>query len=272
VPEWLDWEQWIGPAQMRPFKDGVYLPLIYRGVRVGIWRAWYDFGTGALGDMACHMVNMPFRALKMGYPNAVECEASSDLHPETFPKTSRIRFEFPAREGLAPLKFWWYDGNPDEPGLPPMRPPTEVTKEITDMYGKLPRGGVLMVGDKGNLFSGNDYGEKCMLMMKGENIYTAMEKHEAANAVPQTIPRIPGSDPYQVRHVQEWFQGMRNGTPTYSRFAIASELTEINLLGCVAFRIGIGKKMEWDAKNVKSPNCPEAAQFLKPAYRKGWKA
>jgi hypothetical protein len=106
VPDYLNWDAWIGPAQMRPFKEKIYHDFV--------WRGWYDFGTGALGDMACHMVNMPFRALKMGYPTVVQCEEASELHPETFPKTSRIRFEFPEREGLSPLKFWWYDGNPDD--------------------------------------------------------------------------------------------------------------------------------------------------------------
>ena len=85
------------------------------------WDFWFDFGTGALGDRACHTVNMPFRALKLGYPNVVECEAASRIYPETFPKTSRIRFEFPERDGLPPLKFWWYDGNPGDE-LKPLRP------------------------------------------------------------------------------------------------------------------------------------------------------
>ena len=105
VPETLDWNQWLGPAPERPYKNGVYHPFK--------WRGWLDFGTGALGDMACHTVNMPFRACKFGYPNVVECEVASRLFPETFPKTSRIRFEFPEREGLPPTKFWWYDGNPN---------------------------------------------------------------------------------------------------------------------------------------------------------------
>ncbi|HEX4645069.1 MAG TPA: Gfo/Idh/MocA family oxidoreductase, partial [Verrucomicrobiae bacterium] len=106
VPQNLDWDLWLGPAKERPFKKDVY--------HTFKWRGWYDFGTGALGDMACHTVNMPFRALKMGYPSAIECELDSRVYPETFPKTSRIRFEFPEREGLPPLKFWWYDGNPQD--------------------------------------------------------------------------------------------------------------------------------------------------------------
>src|SRR2546426_7199528 len=110
VPEYLDWDIWIGPAPMRPYKKGVY----HSPGATGRWRGWRDFGTGALGDMACHTVNMPFRTLKLGYPNVVECEETCELHAETYPKTSRIRFELPAREGLPPLKFWWDDGSPVE--------------------------------------------------------------------------------------------------------------------------------------------------------------
>ncbi len=94
VPANVDWDLWLGPAPFRPFKKGVYHDFA--------WRGWYDFGTGALGDMACHTVNMPFRALKLGYPTAVELEVASRIYPETFPLTSRIRFDFPEREGLPP--------------------------------------------------------------------------------------------------------------------------------------------------------------------------
>ena len=258
VPEYLNWDAWIGPAPMRPFKEGVYHDFV--------WRGWHDFGTGALGDMACHMVNTPFRALKMGYPSLVQCEEASALHAETYPKTSRIRFEFPARQGLAPLKFWWYDGNPDDPYKPytlPLRPAPEATKDLIDIYGKLPSEGILLVGDRGKLFSQHDDFGQAMLKLKGEESYTAMEKHECAKTVPQTIPRSPG-------HNEEWFRMMRGGAPAYSNFAIASQLTEIILLGCVAMRVGVGKEMKWDAKHVKSPNCPEAAQYLKRHNRQGW--
>jgi len=254
VPDYLNWEAWIGPAPMRPFKEGVYHDFV--------WRGWNDFGTGALGDMACHTVNMPFRALKMGYPSVVQCEVASALHSETFPKTSRIRFEFPAREGLVPLKFWWYDGNPDDK-ISPMRPKFEVVRDLMEMYDKLPASGCLLVGDKGKLFSPDDYGANSLLRLKGENGFSATEKHAAAKAVPQTIPRSPG-------HNEEWFRMMREGTPAYSNFAIASKLTEIILLGCVAMRVG--KEMHWDGEAMKSPNCPEAAQYLQRHNRDGWMA
>jgi hypothetical protein len=255
VPDYLNWDSWIGPAPMRPFKEGVYHDFV--------WRGWYDFGTGALGDMACHMVNMPFRALKMGYPTVVQCEEASSMHAETFPKTSRIRFEFPEREGLVPLKFWWYDGNPDDKTTPPLRPPPAIANDLVEMYGKMPSGGCMLVGDKGRLFSADDYAASSMLMLAGEKSFSATEKHEAAQAVPQTIPRSPG-------HNEEWFRMMRDGTPAYSNFAIASKLTEIILLGCVALRVGVGKEMKWDAKHLKSPNCPEATKYLRRHNRQGW--
>jgi hypothetical protein len=257
VPGYLNWDAWIGPAPMRPFKDHVYHDFV--------WRGWHDFGTGALGDMACHMVNMPFRALKMGYPSVVECEETSALFPETYPLTSRIRFEFPKREGLPPLKFWWYDGNPDNATTPPLRPPAELTKEVIDVYGKLPQSGILLIGEEGRLFSASDTFGKSVVMLKNEKSYTTVDTHSAAKEIPQSIPRSPG-------HNEEWFRMMRDGTPAYSNFAIASNLTEIVLLGCIAMRVGVGKSMQWDGHHMKSPNCPEAAQYLRRHNREGWKA
>jgi hypothetical protein len=255
VPATLDWNQWIGPAPMRPFKQGVY--------HTFKWRGWRDFGTGALGDMACHTVNMPFRALKLGYPNVVECEEASELFPETYPKTSRIRFEFPEREGMVPLKFWWYDGSPNDNQVKPLRPNAEVTKEIVEMRGSLPGSGCLLVGDKGKLFSPDDYGSQFYALLGNEKEYTAGGNHEAVKAVPQTIPRSPG-------HNEEWFRMIRDGTPDYSNFSIAAYLTEIILLGCIAMRVGVGNKMEWDGPNMKSPNRPEADRYVKRRNREGF--
>ena len=254
VPAHLDWDLWLGPAAVRPFKNGVY--------HTFNWRGWFDFGTGALGDMACHTVNMPFRALKLGYPNVVECEMASRMYPETFPKTSRIRFEFPEREGLPPLKFWWYDGNPGNP-LAPLRPPADLTKELLQTMGTLPHSGTLIVGEKGKLIVRDSAGSGFMLAMKDQDIYVPGEKHEASLAVPESIPRSPG-------HMQEWFRMMKHGTPAFSNFEIAAYLTEIILLGCVALRVGEGYRMEWDGPNTKSPNLPQAASFLKRENRKGW--
>jgi hypothetical protein len=255
VPATLDWNQWIGPAPMRPFKNGAYHSFV--------WRGWYDFGSGALGDMACHTANMPFRALKLGFPNLIECEAASQLFTETFPKTSRIRFEFPEREGMPPVKFWWYDGNPDDKSVAPLRPNADLTKEIMEWRDKVPDSGCLLVGDKGKLFTPDDYGSQSFIVMKGEKEYQSVNNHEATRSIPQTIPRSPG-------HNEEWFRMMRDGTPAYSNFDIAAYLTEIILLGGVALRVGVGKKMEWDGPKMKSPNCPEAAEYVQRHNRDGW--
>lgn len=256
VPPNLNWDCWLGPAALRPYKKDVY--------HTFAWRGWYEFGTGALGDMACHTVNMPFRALKLGYPSVVECEVDSRVYPETFPKTSRLRFEFPERDGLPPLKFWWYDGNPGD-ALKPLRPEADVTKEIVGTMGALPVAGALIVGDKGKLFSPDDYGARFFVAMKGQEEMVAGDKHEACKAVPQIIPRSPG-------HMQEWFQMMKDGTPAFSNFDVAAYLTEIILLGCVALRVGEGHRMDWDGPNMKSTNLPEAAQFVRRNNRQGWEA
>ncbi|HTL57429.1 MAG TPA: Gfo/Idh/MocA family oxidoreductase [Candidatus Limnocylindrales bacterium] len=254
VPESLNWDAWLGPAAERPYKKDVY--------HTFKWRGWYDFGTGALGDMACHTVNMPFRALKLGYPTAVELEMASRVFPETFPLTSRLRFEFPEREGLPPVKFWWYDGNPNE-AFKPIRPTADVTKEIVATLGKLPESGALIVGEKGKLFSPDDYGASFFVAMKGQDELTRGDSHDACKAVPESIPRSPG-------HMQEWFRMMKEGTPAYSNFDIAAYLTEIILLGCIALRMGEGVKMDWDGPNMKSTNLPEAEKFVRRHNRAGW--
>lgn len=254
VPSSLDWDVWLGPAAYRPYKKGVY--------HTFKWRGWYDFGTGALGDMACHTVNMPFRALKLGYPTVIENEITSRMYPETYPLTSRIRYEFPEREGLPPLKFWWYDGNP-KGSIAPLRPPADVTREIVGMMGRLPGSGALIVGDKGKLFSPDDYGARFYVVMNGDEDYVDGNKHPACKDVPVTIPRSPG-------HVVEWFNMMKNGTPAYSNFDIAAYLAEVILLGCVALRVGEGHRIEWDGPNMRSTNNRAADRFVKRNNRPGW--
>jgi hypothetical protein len=262
VPSTLDWDLWLGPAKVRPYKKDVYAPFK--------WRGWRDFGTGALGDMACHTVNMPFRAVKMGYPNVVECEIASRVYEETFPKSSRIRFEFPEREGLPPLKFWWYDGNPDDKQLSPLRPSADLTKEIVEMRGKLPGSGALLVGDKGKIFSADDYGATFYLMLKDEKKYKGGDNHEAVKEIPQSIPRAPGKGDDQSMKL-EWFEMIKDhNKASYSNFDIAAYLTEIILLGCIAMNVGEGVRMEWDGPNMKSPNVPDAAKFVKRDSRPGW--
>jgi hypothetical protein len=258
VPAHLDWDLWLGPAQHRPFKNGVY--------HTFNWRGWYDFGTGALGDMACHTVNMPFRALKLGYPTAIELEVASRIYSETFPVTSRIRFDFPERDGLPPCKFWWYDGNPNDRSpnaITPLRPRADLTQELVAQRGELPGSGCLVIGEKGKLFASDDYGSRFQVVLKDEKEYVAGERHEACIAVPESIPRSPGHD-------QEWFDMMKGGPAAYSNFDVAGYLTEMILLGCIALRVGVGRKLEWDGPNMRALNEPEAAQYVNRQNRKGW--
>ena len=286
VPATLDWDLWLGPAAWRPFKlelSANPAPETAskgkgRGRRRGIyhpfnWRGWQDFGTGALGDMACHTANMPFRALKLGYPVAVEAECSA-INKETYPLKSKIRFEFPAREGQPPVTFWWFDGgNPlaDSPYRHDgsNKPPKEVTADVQEFLEKVPGSGCLLLGDKGTLFSPDDYGAQFFVKLKDEKEFRDGKSHEGVKAIPQTIPRNAfQSEGGDTRHHLEWIAACKGGQPGYSNFDIAAYLTEIILLGCVALRAG--KKLEWDGPKMLASNAPEAAQFIRREPRKGW--
>jgi hypothetical protein len=277
VPQGMDWDLWLGPAQKRPFKGAWPEGGKRRRGRGNYyhpfnWRGWQDFGTGALGDMACHTSNMPFRALKLGYPTEIEAQ-SSGINKESYPLKSKIRFQFPAREGLEPVTFWWYDGGnplPDDPNSHDgnNKPPEEATTEIRQMMDNVPGSGCLLIGDKGKLFSPDDYGAKFFVKLKDEKELTDGKMHEAVKAIPMTIPRNEFQGDGDKRHHLEWIAACKGGKPGYSEFDIAAYLTEIILLGCIALRVG--KKLEWDGPNMKATNAPEAAQFVKRNYRKGW--
>ena len=251
VPDTLDWDLWLGPAPFRPYKKGAYHPFAWRGIQ--------DFGTGALGDMACHTVNMPFRAHKLGYPTEVEAE-STGMNKESWPLSSKIRFQFPEREGLPPVSFWWYDGKPDAKET--YRPHADLTGDIVAKQGKLPTSGCLIIGDKGRIFSPDDYGSQFFMRLNDEKELKASKDHEALIAIPESIPRSPG-------HYVEWIDAIKGGRSAYSNFDIAAYLTEIILLGCVALRTGT--KLDWDGPKMRARNTKDAAQYVEREYRKGWK-
>ncbi len=265
VPAGLDWDLWLGTAPWRPFKDkwpetvtgdrrDVYQPWV--------WRGWLDYGTGALGDMACHTVNWPFRALKLEYPTEIEAECSG-LTKEMYPNSSKIRFEFPARGDQPPVTLWWFDGG--------NKPPKEVTSSVVSMLDKVSGSGCILVGDKGELFSPED-GDgdfRFFAKLKNEKELTRATDHEAAKAIPQTIPRNAYKGGTDERQHQEWIAACKGGAPAYSNFDVAAYLTEIMLLGCVAMRTG--KKLEWDGPKMRARNAPEASQYVRREYRKGWK-
>jgi predicted dehydrogenase len=270
VPKDLDWDLWLGTAPMRPYKDswpetpggnagggrrrrGVYQPFA--------WRGWQDFGTGALGDMACHTVNWPFRALKLGYPTEIEAE-SSGMNKEMYPKTSKIRFEFPAREGMPAVSLFWSDGGE--------KPAKELTADIAEMRGEVSKSGCLLVGEKGTIYSPDDGDQDLSIFVKlkdDKEMKRGIE-HEAVKAIPQTMVRNAHQGAPDQRQHLEWIAACKGGPAGHSNFDIAAYLTEIILLGCVALRTG--KKLEWDGPKMKAKNAPEAAQYVKREYRKGY--
>jgi hypothetical protein len=263
IPEGLDWDLWLGPAPLRKFKAN-------RTYHTFNWRGWVDFGTGALGDMACHTCNLPFRALKLGYPSEIEAE-TLNFTKACYPSKSSIRFQFPAREGLDPVTFRWYDGGNPRPGGSHdgnNKPPADVTAGLAAMGREgreIPASGCLMVGTKGLIFSPDDYGTEFYLKLNDETEYSPGASHQGVAAIPQSIPR----NTFQGEaHHQEWIAACKGGKPGFSNFDIAAYLTEIMLLGCVAIRAG--KKLEWDGPNMTAKNAPEASQFVHPEFRKGW--
>jgi predicted dehydrogenase len=269
VPAELDWDLWLGTAPERPFK-GSWPGATQGGGRRGnpvyqpfVWRGWQDFGTGALGDMACHTVNWPFRSLKLGYPTEIEA-SSSGMNTEMYPTSSKIRFEFPAREGMPAVTLFWSDGG--------NKPPMEVTADVEAMRGDISSSGCIMVGENGSIFSPDDGDQdlNAFIKLKGDKEMTGLGRHPAVQAIPPSIPRnaFPGA-PDERQH-KEWQQAIKDGKHEvpYSNFDIAAYLTEIILLGCVALRVG--KKLEWDGPGMKANNAPEAARFVKRDYRKSW--
>ena len=271
VPATLDWDLWLGAAPARPFKDGVYHPFK--------WRGWQDFGTGALGDMACHTVNMPFRALHLGYPTEIEATVLGEMNKESYPLGSKIRYEFPARFPnhlrLAPTTFTWYDGGRPDPKNRnghdfSNKPPHELLTDIEDMLGEVPNSACLMVGSEGKIFSPDDYGEQFFIKRNGDKKLVHYKKYPGLEKIPQTIPRNEFKGDADRKHHLEWIAAIKEGNPLkcYSRFEIGAQLTEIMLLGCVSLRAG--KKIDWDGDNMVARNCPEAAPYIKRENRSGW--
>ncbi|MEZ6128867.1 MAG: Gfo/Idh/MocA family oxidoreductase [Planctomycetaceae bacterium] len=259
IPENLNWDSWIGPAPMRPYKEGVY-----HGFN---WRGWVDFGTGALGDMACHTTNMPVMALKLWDPVAVTALKNPGIFEgETFPASSSLMFEFPEREGLKACKFYWYDGGnlPDESIISqlPESFQKRVAQQRVDPAKKT--SGAVLIGSKGLLFSPDDYGAKYFLLP--EDKFVDFKKPE------QSLPRIPFKGGGDQRQKWEFVQTCKGEYEpgTMSNFGYAGHLTETILVGNLAIRSAEGSRIEWDAKNLKSTNMPEVNQFVHREYREGW--
>ena len=258
VPEGLNWDAWIGPAPMRPYVKGVYHPFA--------WRGWLDFGTGALGDMACHTTNMPVMALELWDPIAVTAVKNSGIvENETYPASSTLKFEFPERGDYGACDFYWYDGG-NLPGDDLIRQlPASFQQRVKEQReGGRKTSGAVLVGTKGLLFSPDDYGARYFLLP--EDQYKNFKLPE------QTLPRIPFAGTGDQRQKWEFVNTIRGEYEpgTMSNFGYAGRLTETILVGNLALRAGEGQRIEWDAKNLKSTNVPDVNAFVSREYREGW--
>lgn len=259
VPPELNWDLWIGPAPMRPYKGAK----TYHSFN---WRGWVDFGTGALGDMACHTTNMPVMALELWDPIAVTAVKNTGIvENETFPANSMLKFEFPKRNGLAACDFYWYDGG----NLPKDELIAQLPAAFKERVEKQKKGGektsaALLVGTKGMLLSPDDYGAKYYLLPEAD-----FAKYQKPS---QSLPRIPFKGGTDERQKWEFVHAIKGDYKpgTMSNFGYAGHLTETILVGNLALRAGTGKRIEWDAKNLKSTNMPEINKYVQREYRQGW--
>lgn len=248
VPAGLDWDLWIGPAPFRPYHPA-YLP--------GTWRAWCDFGTGALGDMGCHLLDAPFWALKLKYPSSVESSISAYWHAEwkkseprneNYPRSSVIRYRFPARGEQPEVRLTWWDG-----GLLPPRP---SLLEPDDSLGD-GDGGSIFVGDKGVLICGC-YG-------RNPRVFPEAKMRELPKT-PQTIPRVPGG---LDGHEKDWVRACKDGKPSSANFDYAGPLSEMVLMGNLAVRFP-DRQLLWNGEQMKVTNDAAADAFVRRQYREGW--
>lgn len=242
VPETLDWDLWLGPAPWRPY-NSCYLP--------GKWRGWLQFGTGVIGDWVCHVVDPVFWALDLGAPTALQAEVleyDPKLHAETCPPGTRITYEFAAKGNRPAVKLIWYDGK--------MKPPVPPEMENE----KLPGIGAVVVGDKGKIVYGSHGAGSCRVIPDSQmDAYRELEK----TLPPNPLAKSPG-------HYAEWLRACKGGPPAGSHFDYGGPLTEIALLGVIAFRYP-GTRLQWDSSRMRFTNHAEANRHLVAEYRQGWK-
>jgi predicted dehydrogenase len=278
IPETLDWDLFLGPAPHRSYHVD-YHPWN--------WRAWWDFGTGALGDMGCHIMDAPFKALKLKYPDAVEA-SSTDFNTESAPIAECVTYYFPAREDMSkvampPVKLVWYDG-----GWMPQRPPELKDGEMLGDWG----GGIIFVGTKGKIVTGGKTRNPKLL---------GVENYQP----PKILRRIPDE---KARHTKDWLRACKespeNRVEPSSNFNYSGPFTETVVMGNLAVRLqDLKRKLLWDGENMKITNINEgeyinvlksknftitdghpkfdnkytkinaleaAKQYIKKDYRKGW--
>ncbi|MBC8065580.1 MAG: Gfo/Idh/MocA family oxidoreductase, partial [Chlorobia bacterium] len=227
TPKHLDFELWVGPRPDRPYGDG-YHPFA--------WRGWWDFGTGALGDMGCHIFNMPFMALDLRDPSSVRAQTSGH-NRDSFPEWAIVHYEFPERNGRPALNLYWHDGG--------KKPAATLAPGFN--YGG---NGSIVVCEKGTIYSPDESNSRFMVVGGG------------------TMPDVKVDE--SPGHMAEFVQAIKTGKPAVSNFPnYSGPLTETVLLGNLAIWAN-GPKLEWDAKRMKVKGTSEFDSLIKPDFRKGW--
>ncbi len=242
TPKHIHWDLFLGTAPVRPYAPG-YHPFN--------WRGWWDFGTGALGDMACHTANMPYMGLNLGYPTSIQGE-SEKLNDETYPGWARVVYQFPAHGSMPALKLVWYEGRKDGKLV---QPPLELLQGKMDFSSS----GSLVVGEKATMYSPDDYGERREILGKDAGDVKPPEKR---------FTRMKGNN--DLNQKKEWAAAIKKNDPkiALANFDYSGMLAEAVLLGNVAIRAG--RMLTWDGQKMTF-NDADADKMLKREYRTGWK-
>lgn len=238
LPEGLNWEGFLGRAPQRGYSKDIH-PFK--------WRGWKDYGCGALGDMACHLMDAAFWGLRLGAPTTVELTEINGNSKVAFPNSAVVTYQFPARGKMPPVKLTWYEG-----GRKPELPASMAGRELA-------KGGQLIIGDKATVYDGNDYCNSPRIVPE------ALWQQLRPTLPPRTLPRVPEGNPHK-----EWTAAIRAGKPELagSNFEYSVPFTEMVCLGTLA--ILVGKKFTWNSESMRT-NLPEANALLYPQYRKGWR-
>ncbi len=258
VPETLDWDLWLGTAEQRPFQatwptgHAVYSPERKRQFAASgtlyhpfSWRGWWDFGSGALGDIAPHSMNVIFLALELGAPSSAEVITTSGMKAEMFPDQTSLRLNFPARKGHPPVSIFWYDGAQSLPmELQARRDPTPTASGAPLRGGQ---GGMVWIGTKGSYPAG---------------------RGPFAGQSTEAPPPPPQREWGREEVHKDWSVAIKAGKQAPCNFAYAGPFTEAYQLGNIALRTG--HRIEWDAKKFRITNCQEADKLLIREYRRGW--
>ncbi|MFH1716769.1 MAG: gfo/Idh/MocA family oxidoreductase, partial [Planctomycetota bacterium] len=235
VPDNINWDLWIGPSPVHPYNPGYFGGCL-------AWNRFWDFGSGQIGDMGSHMNDMAFWGLDLRLPTT--CEASgTPISTDTCPQWLTAEWDHPANDWRPAVKLYWYDGE-KKPGMP-------AKAFNRDELFK----GALFKGDKGWLLA--DY-----------DLLIFMPKQRGNDMTQYKSPKPEDLIPPSLGHHQEWIVACKTGKPTTCNFDYSGALIENNLLALVAYRVG--KKLDWDAANLKARNCSEADQYIRKTYRKGW--